>query len=302
MDLNRLKYFISVVQEGSISKAARSLNMTQPPLSMQIKKLENDLGVKLFERLGKRLCLTDLGELLYKHAKELMNSHTQMLLELNEQKDGLRGTVFIGSSTAANIIVIPDVIAKLKETVPAVVVKVSEGSSKYVLNKLRNRELDVGFVREISNLEDLDTHNVLTEPLLLALPPNHKLLKQDEVRLIDLKEESFLLPSTTFGYGISDQIIESCNKEGFSPNITYWGTQMLPMLLMVNKAIGITFVPEYFRALHWDRLPPMVKIHGSDLTTNLKMVTVKGGYKTAITKKLVETTFEVIEELKKQFN
>jgi DNA-binding transcriptional LysR family regulator len=92
-----------------------------------------------------------------------MISYKQMLLELNEQKDGLRGITKIWASTVANIIIIPKVINKLKEYAPNIVVKVSEGNTEYVLNKLRNSELDVGFLREISNIEDLIIHTVLTE-------------------------------------------------------------------------------------------------------------------------------------------
>jgi DNA-binding transcriptional LysR family regulator len=297
MDLHRLRCFVTVVEEGNISKAAILLNMTQPPLSMLIRNLEKELNVTLFERRGKRLILTDTGRLLYIRAKELLASSEAIVREVTEQNQGMRGTVNVGSVTIANLTIIPKVIQKLKEQSLNIVVRVREGNSSYILHELRNQKVDIGILLSVFQVEDLHTTTLLTEPLLLALPPGHHLLEKSSIELIDLKDENFLLQATTFGQGISDLIIEACQTSGFSPNVIYWGTETLPMLFMVKKGLGIAFAPQSFRELRSPDLPQLVEISSPSLFTKLSLITVKNRFMTSVTKRFLDVTKDIIETM-----
>ncbi|MCG1027131.1 LysR family transcriptional regulator [Virgibacillus halodenitrificans] len=297
MNLHKLYCFTKVVEEGSISKAAKVLNMTQPPLSIAIQSFEEELNAKLFERKGRRLILTDIGELLYERAKEVFALTNQISNEVKDQKSGQIGTVNVGCSTVANLTVLPEVIKNIREETADIVVKVKEGNSHYVISELRNNNIDVGIVRNVFQAEDLDFNTIITEPLMLALPPEHHLLGKTNITLEDLKHENFLLQSTTLGRNISDIIIESCYKNGYTPKVIYWGTSTLPMLSMVRKGLGIAFVPKIFEKLDEVALPPMVEFIHPDFTTNLTIVTPKDRYISSAAKKFLLTTKKVIETL-----
>jgi|SRR5690625_1702941 len=297
MNLHRLYCFTKVVEEGSISNAAKTLNMTQPPLSMLIKKLETELDVILFERRGKRLILKDTGELLYTRAKELLALTEEITQEVTEQQEGLRGTVRVGCSTIANLTILPNVVEQLREGSLNIVIEVREGNSSYVINQLRGNKLDVGIVRNVFHADDLNFNTLFSEPLYLAVPPNHSLLDKKAVTLADLKNENFLLQATTVGRNISDVIIEACHANHFTPNVIYWGTDTLPMLSMVRKGLGIAFVPKVFMNLTEFELPPIIKFDTPSLFTNLTIITAKDRFTTAATKRFLKVTEDIVLDL-----
>ncbi|MFC4801309.1 LysR family transcriptional regulator [Neobacillus sp. GCM10023253] len=297
MDIQKLRYFIEIVEKGSLSQAAIALNMTQPPLSSVIKKLESELDVQLFDRRGKKLILTDTGRLLYNRAKNLIASADIIMNELVELDKGLKGQVVVGCSTNANLTIIPKVVQRINDT-SNIVIKVKEGNTSYILDELRNHRLDVGIVRNVFKRDDLHNEILFSEPLMLALPPNHRLLrKKGNVRIEDLKDEKFLLQSTTFGHGISEIIIEECQANGFFPNVIYWGTETLPMLNMVQLGLGIAFFPKSFLKLENFRFPPIVEVEDSSLIIKIGLVTFKDRIHKAATDKFLEVTKSVIDDL-----
>jgi DNA-binding transcriptional LysR family regulator len=297
MDMQKLKYFTTVVESGTLSKAAIALNMTQPPLSILMKKFEEELGLKLFERKGKRLHLTSSGYLFYEKGKELLASAEAIIQEVHEHQDGKRGHVIIGCSTNANLTIIPKVVERMMERDIKITLHVMEGNSAYILKQLRHYKMDIGIVRNDFDKADLHTTALLTEPILVALPPNHPLSSKKAIDLIDLANENFLMPYTTLGYGISELVIEGCQTHGFNPNIIYLGTETLPMLSMVKKGLGIAFTPMLFSKLDDFIMPPLVELKNPSLHAKLNLVTLKNSVKKAATEQFLEITKEVIDEL-----
>lgn len=297
MDMQKLEYFIAIVDHGTISKAALALNMTQPPLSIAIKSFEEEIGVQLFKRLGKRLHLTDSGKLLYDRGKELLVSSLAVIKEVTEHQQGKRGHVTIGCSTVANLTIIPEVVKRLNERSIHITIQVKEGNAAYVLDQLRFHKMDIGIVRNIFDKEDFYTTALLSEPLMVAIPPNHPLAKEKSIKLDALKNENFLLQHTTFGHGISEFILDACQTQGFTPNVIYWGTETLPMLSMVKRGLGIAFSPMSFAKLTDFNLPPLLELESPIVHTQLNLVTLKNSVKKAATEQFLEITKEVIDEL-----
>ena len=300
MDLHRLRCFITIVEEGSVSKAAEALNMTQPPLSIMMGKLEKELNVALFDRSGRRLTLTRDGEFLYRRGKELLASTDNIVKELIEHNDGMRGTVTAGCITSANLFIIPDAVKKLREEAPNIVIRVKEGNSSYVLNELRSHKIDIGIVRTLFEAEDLKISTLVTEPLLLALPPNHPLLNKKSITIRDLRDEKFILPTSSHGSGIAEEIIEACQNNGFTPDVVYWGTEVIPMLLMVMKGVGISFAPENFSKFNWPGLPKLVPLAEPKLETKLSLVTLQNQYQPTIVERFLAITTDVAKGLQTQ--
>jgi DNA-binding transcriptional LysR family regulator len=298
MDAHRLRCFVMVVETGNLSKAAAKLYMTQPPLSMLIRKLEAELGVQLFDRVNNRLVLTATGHLFYRRAKELLASMQALARELKESSHGLRGTVAVGCSTAASLFIIPKVMEQIQAQGLNITVRVHEGETVHLVEKLRDQQLDVGICRSEYRAADLHTVNLYTEPLLLALPTGHPLLKKRNIRLEDLKDERFLMHTSPVGRGIADVLIESCQLSGFSPQVVYWGIETLPMLLMVEQGLGIAFAPKSFAQLRAASLPRFVEIAHPKLETSLSLITQKNRIQSAATQRFLSITAQVLDSLR----
>ena len=288
---------MKVVELGSITKAAAALQMTQPPLSILIRKFEEELGVTLFNRSGRYLELTPSGTFLYQRGKELIDISENTERKLLEYHEGIRGTVKMGCITSANLFILPNVIKRIHEDTPNIVTHVREGNSSYILEELRSFSIDFGIVRTAVRAEDIDTSILLTEPLLLALPPNHPLCKKDSIEIADLENERFLLPTTSHGLGIADDIIEACQNSGFTPNIVYWGTETLPTLLMVMKGAGICFAPSCYKQFNSPDLPVLRPIAFPVLQTKLSIITLRNRFMSSVSKRFLAITEDVVQEM-----
>lgn len=294
MNITRLKYFIAIVEEGSISKAATSLNMTQPPLSIAIKKFEEELGFDLFKRLKRKMILTAPGKIIYEQGKELIHSSNAIIEEAKEEEKGETGHITIGCSTVANLTIIPLVMQKMQEKNINITLKVLEGNTDFILKQLRTHKMDLGFIRNIIHKEDFNTTTLLYEPLYVALPPNHPLSAKKKISLKELKDEKFLMPYTTLGFGVAEFILEGCDSFGFKPNVIYWGTETLPMIDMVNRGLGIAFVPSLFKEITNYSLPTLVKLRNPEIRASLNLATLKNSVKKTATERFINITKEVI--------
>lgn len=272
MDEHRLKCFIAVYELGSVSAAAVRLHMTQPPLSILLRKLEDELGVGLFDRSGHRLVPTATGELFYLRAKALQASLQAMRRELLEAEQGSRGTVHIGCATAASLFIMPGVMEHIAASGLKITVHVHEGETGYMLQRLRERSLDLIICRSQYTAPELQNQVLMDEPLLLALPPGHRLHDRAQVHIGELRDERFLLHSSLLGSGISDMLLRACQDAGFTPDVLYWGVETLPMLLMVQKGLGVAFAPQSFAQLGMQGLPRLVPLDDPALRTHLNII------------------------------
>ena len=273
MDEHRLKCFIAVYEQGSVSAAAARLHMTQPPLSILLRKLEDELGVTLFDRSGHRLVPTATGELFYLRAKALQASVQAMRRELREAEQGARGTVHIGCATAASLFIMPSVMEHITEQNLKLTAHVHEGETGYMLQRLRERSLDLIICRSQYIAPEFENRVVMDEPLRIALPPDHPLHVNDRpVRIEDLKNERFMLHNSLLGTGITDMLMRSCHEAGFTPEVIYTGVETLPMLLMAQKGLGIVFAPESFASLGVQGLPALKPLADKNLRTHLNVI------------------------------
>lgn len=292
MDAHKLRCFIAVIEKGSVSAAAEALHMTQPPLSMLLKKLENDLDVSLFKREANKLVPTATGKLFYKRAKEILANMESVKREIIETNLKHKETIRIGCSTAASLFVIPNVLDKIKDNERNFVTHVHEGETAYLIQRLRDHQLDLVLARSHYTGTDLESKIILSEPLLVALPKSHHLASNKSIQISDLKNENFLLHHSPTGKGISDAIIQACNKNGFQPNVTYWGIETLPMLLMVEKKLGIAFAPKRFKQLEAFTEVILKPVSFPSIKTNLSLITLKNHKPSELTKRFIKTIIE----------
>ncbi|WP_282938476.1 LysR family transcriptional regulator [Paenibacillus sp. RC67] len=242
MDMRHLQYFLEVARWNSFTKAAQALYITQPTISKMIKNLEEELGVILFDRIGKRIELTDAGAVLLTQAQHMVKSFDEMTSHLDELMKVKRGRIRIGLPPMVGANFFPKVIGRFREQYPGITLQLFEDGSKKVEAEVGAGELDIGVVLLPTNEELFESFSFVKQQLMLVVHPSHPLAGSQEAALMDLKEESFLLFHEDFA--LHDRIIAECERLGFVPDVVYKSSQWDFISEMVAANLGIALLPE----------------------------------------------------------
>jgi DNA-binding transcriptional LysR family regulator len=244
MDPRRLRYFVVAAEEQNFTRAARRLRIAQPPLSSQIKQLEGDLGVKPFERTGRGVRLTEAGRLLLEEARRTFAQLEQTVDLVRQVGDGRIGRLALGFLPSVAHSVLPGVLLKLRERFPNVELSLQEMGPDEVVRKLRDKQIDAGFLYLPVDETGLDVRTVLREPLIVALPDMHPLVAQERVAMRQLADEPFILPPrhqvpACYGY-----IMEACRRAGFFPKAVQRNVWLMQTIVgLVAGGLGVALVP-----------------------------------------------------------
>ena len=188
MDIKQLINFITIVEEGNITKAAQKLHISQPPLSNQLKALEEELGVKLIERGSRKVTLTDVGNLLYKRGKDMVNVFESTLNEVEDFKSGIEGVLKIGAVSTCNQFIPNELISPYAKQYPKVKFELYEGNTYEVVDMIERGIVDIGVVRTPFNSENLCCLNLRTEPMVVVVNKNGEKFGFEYREKIDLKD------------------------------------------------------------------------------------------------------------------
>jgi len=191
MDLSELQVFLTVAREGSFSRAAERLFRTQPAVSLAIRKLEDDLGQKLFVRGARPVRLTDAGTLLKDYAERLINLRDEVKKGLSELEGLQRGELALGVNESSIHALMP-AIAKFRELHPAIQIRVHRMFSRDIPHEVLNYRLDLGAISYVPRDPQLQATEIVKDELTLVVPPKHPLAKKREVDVADLGAESFV--------------------------------------------------------------------------------------------------------------
>lgn len=250
MELRQLRYFMAIAQEGNFSRAAERLHVSQPPLSTQIKNLEEELGVRLLERSNRGVSLTAAGAVFFEEAAAVLAR-----LELAKDKAvraarGDIGTVSIGFVSIADYSILPSTLKRFRASFPLVEVELHELTTDVQIRELRAGRLDVGIGLAPVDEPDLEFESVQREELLLALPSGHPAARgSGAVDLRALSKASFIVPPREIAPGLYDLTISQCRSSGFIPRITQQARQMQTVIGLVSCGMGVALVPSSVRNL-----------------------------------------------------
>ena len=240
MDIRQLKYFQAIAEEGQISKAAKRLNMAQPPLSQQLKQLENELGVTLIERGPRRITLTEAGRLLQDRAAqliELMNSTTAELQDLNS---GAKGTLSIGAVASSGTTFLPERIRSFHLQHPGITFQFWEGSTSRILELLQNGVVEIGIARSIFDPTLYQAYDLPPEPLVIAQScPAGTKTTTSHISVAELAGKPLLIHRSN-----EVLIADSCRKNGFEPTFLCRGDDVRSLLVWADAGIGVAIVPK----------------------------------------------------------
>ena len=243
MELRTLRYFITVAQELNITRAAEKLNMSQPPLSNQIRGLEEELGVRLFIRGKRRLTLTDEGSLLLRRAVQLLDLADKTRQELATMKDGVSGTICLGMVEGRAPYLSARWIAGFREEFPLVRYSLWNGSSDDVLDRLHKGLADLAVIAAPYDTEHLEGFSVGREPWVAVISRNHPLARQpgDQLPLSALVGQPLIVPSRKSRI---EAIRDWFGEIGAEPDILCEMSNYVDAVALAEQNVGVSIFPQ----------------------------------------------------------
>ena len=243
MDLRSLKYYTVVAQELNITRAAEKLNMSQPPLSNQLKALEEELGVTLLIRGKRHLQLTEAGNLLLRRANQILELADKTRQELTDLKDGLSGTISIGIVEGRAPFLVSRWISGFREEFPRIQYSLWNGSSDDVLDRLYRGLVDIAVIAAPYDTEHLEGFQVGREPWVAIIPAGHPLAKAEgkQISLSSLAGEPLIVPSRKSRV---DAIRKWFREIGEEPNIICEMSNYLDAVALSERGVGISIFPQ----------------------------------------------------------
>jgi LysR family hydrogen peroxide-inducible transcriptional activator len=272
MELHQLRYFCAVADTGSFSRAAEQSHVAQPSLSQQILKLEDELGARLFDRLGRSVRLTDLGKTLLPRARTVLRELEEAKGEVIERKDSAGGSVTVGVIPTVAPYFLPPVLASFTKKFPQARLTVVEEITPILLERLRAGTIDVAILALPIRGHEFEAWPFLTEPLFAAIPKRHALAKRRVLALRDLRKEPFLVLRD--GHCFRDTLVAACDRARLKPKIIFESGQFSSLLSLVGADMGVSIVPEM--AVKENTSCRYIRIGDEEATRTIGAVVLRG--------------------------
>lgn len=250
MEFRQLRYFIAVAEELHFNHAAKRLNMAQPPLSQQIKKLEDELGVKLFERTKRSVQLTAAGKAFLGQARRVLAGADFAKEVARQVGRGERGTIDLGVIYSAVYTLVPRVLRAFGQEIPGMQVNVQEMTISQQIAALLDGKIQIGVLRPPIQSADLRLRPVLSEDLVAILPVGHPLEAKSSVTLAELAENPFITFSNELQYNFRHLILDHYHAMGIQLNVSRQVAEMHTLIGFVGGGLGVSLVPASLQSIH----------------------------------------------------
>ncbi|MDW0116345.1 LysR family transcriptional regulator [Sporosarcina thermotolerans] len=241
MDSRQIHYFTEVVKQGSFSKAADHLFVSQPTISNVVKDLEKELDTQLLIRTTRKLELTDTGKLLYQYGEQFSQLFRQLNQELNDVKDAAKGTIKMGIFSSVGTEILTDIMSDFYKRYPNILIRFVEDGESNLKNALDNGELDLIVLEESKN-KNLNYIPFLKGDLRLLVHETHPFADKESVSWKELMDEKFIIFHE--GFAVRRFIMKECERMGFQPNIICETSQWKFIFEMVSSNMGISILPQ----------------------------------------------------------
>lgn len=265
MNLRDLHYLVALAEHRHFGRAAAATFVSQPTLSTQIKKLEDELGVALFERAPRKVMLTPAGRDIAQRARQILNEVEQLKESARRQLDPEAGSVRLGIFPTLGPYLLPHVVPAIRARFPRLELLLAEEKTESILRMLREGTLDAGVLALPLHDEQLHIEPLFDEPFVLAVPESHPFATRSEVAASDLAEQRLLLLED--GHCLRDQALDVCHLAGAGERSGFRATSLETLRQMVAANVGITLLPtlavkppvaavEHLRILPFKGKPP----------------------------------------------
>ena len=241
MEFHQLRYICAIAETGSFSRAAERCQIAQPSLSQQVLKLEEELGTKLFDRLGRSVRLTEAGRAFLPHARSILNQMEAARASVADQVADVRGSVVAGVIPTIAPYLMPAYAASFGKAYPDARLRIVEETTPILVAELRSLSVDLAVLALPLRHKDLEVFPLGTEPLYAVLPGDHPQAGAKSIALRELRGESFVMLRD--GHCFRDLSIAACTHARVEPRIAFESDQFRSVLGMVAAGVGVSLVP-----------------------------------------------------------
>ncbi len=254
LELRQLRYFVAVAEELHFGRAAKRLNISQPPLSQQIMAMEEHLGVALFKRTNRHVALTEAGKYLLRAARNLLRDAKHVTEYTRMVAQGVIGKVSVGVHLSAPLYpFVGRLLQQFRHKHPQIRLELvmHERPDLQQLVDIDSAALDVAlaWLGRIHQSVDLRRFDLVASPMRVFLPADHKLAQKERINLRDLAQEPIIAPPRTSGSQLYEVLIQQFSAAGYEPNLVYEGISMPLMLSMITAGQGLALLPEFLTRL-----------------------------------------------------
>jgi len=259
MDLRHLRYFLCVAEEMHFGRAAQRLGISQPPLSQQIRALEDELGVRLFDRTSRRVRLTEAGELFVPEARQTLTQADHAIETARLARRGELGRLRVGFTSSGPFVpLIASALYRFRETRPEVALTLRELGRDEQMEELRRGGLDIALVRGVTAPQvppDFAVRCIIEEDIVVAMRAGHPLAERaGDPRIADLAGVPMVLYAAPLGAGFNEHFLELCRDAGFAPDITHEASSFATLLGLVAAGFGATVLARSLERLHLENV------------------------------------------------
>ncbi|RKN70690.1 LysR family transcriptional regulator [Paenibacillus ginsengarvi] len=241
MEWQQLEYFQVVAEEEHFTRAAQLLSIAQPTLSRSIAKLEEELGVPLFDRQGRHVKLNRYGQLFYRRATRILREMTDAKREIADMQNPEQGSVSLAFLKSLGLSSVPELLRQFRRRYPYVTFQLHQNSTNAMLDQLEAGEIDYGLASITEMRPGIEWQQLWSEDIYVYVPNDHILADRSSVRLDELAHESFVILKQ--GYGARTVFDEACRKAGIAPHIAFESDEAVSAIGFVKAGLGITMLP-----------------------------------------------------------
>ena len=242
MEIHQLRYFVAVAEEGSFSNAAEREHISQPSLSQQIHKLEEELNQQLFDRLPRSVVLTEAGTTLLGYARQILGGIAEARQAVTALEHEVAGKLSVGAIPSIALYVLPRLIGNFQRSYPKVTFELFEDTTDKMAQQLEDGTLDLVIASGSDEIPNLARHSLGREPLLMLLPEKHRLARRKSIRWSELASEKFLLLHEQ--HSLSIQVRQLLVANHLKPELVLQGAQLVTIARMVAAGLGVTVIPQ----------------------------------------------------------
>lgn len=290
MEIHQLRYFVAVAELGSFTKAAQRCGVSQPSLSQQIQKLEQELGEQLLDRFGRSIRITEAGQAFYERSGAILDAVDEAKACVHNGEDWQKGAVSIGAIHTIAPYFLPEFVQRFANQFPSAQVAVEERLTEALIERCLAGDLDVGIVALPISEKRLRVESLFKEELLAALPGSSSLAKRKRLELADITAQPFLLLDEMHCFG--RQTLQLCADRDCVPTISCRTAQLLTVQEMVALGQGVSLVPEMASRLGRDRRCVYRSLSGPPVEREIAMIW-RPRYRP---RRLVEAMLEMLRE------
>ena len=271
LEFRHFRYFLAVAEELHFRKAAERLFISQPGLSRQIKQLEDELDIVLFERHNRKVRLTEAGEYLKSEFAITFKNIDDILYHAKLLADGIDGNLKLGYVGSAMQKVIPELLLKFKEKHPSILFSLTEMDNNKQIKALLKQEIDMGFVRLERVPRGLSIKPIFEDTFSLVLPKTHRINESNFKNLAQLKDDSFISFNASYSESYFEKVMQIFDDSGFTPQISHFTVNASSIFRLVENNFGVSIVPTSLK-LGYDLDIKFIELKNIPQCTTLRVV------------------------------